>query len=275
MDAAGRERRPQDEPPCIWVLSGVLNYHICDRDYDCEGCELYAALSGKSRGLTEKTLPMLRDDVPRTATPEGQVAAHLAQLLAGCRLYLDRPYRPPHFWLVSSGPDRVTLGLDGALMRMLRPIRRVVSPGVGLHLDRDQPCGWIARDHLAVPLRMPIAGEVIDTNPAFAQSGEPCRLPEGEDWLFTVRPSEPLEEVPGIVGAEETLAWYADRMRTVKQAILSAVQSPDTNGVGPAMADGGVPQTTLEGVLGREAFESLIWRIATDDAVRPPSRARG
>jgi len=275
MDAAGRDRRSQDELPCIWVLSGVLNYHICDRDYDCENCELYTALSGRGRTPNARTLPMTRDDVPRLATPEGQVNEHLAQLLAGCRLYLDRPYRPPHFWLDPSGADRVTVGLDGALMRMLRPIRRVVSPGVGLHLDRDQPCGWIAREHLAVPLRMPIAGEVIDTNPAFGQTGEPCRLPEGEDWLFTVCPSEPLDEVPGVVGAEETLAWYADRMRTVKQAILSALQSPDATNVGPAMADGGVPQATLEGVLGRESFEALVCRIASEASSRPLPRARG
>jgi glycine cleavage system H lipoate-binding protein len=193
------------------------------------------------------------------------VNAHLALLLAGCRLYLDRPYRPPHFWLDSSVPDRVTVGLDGALIRMLRPIRRVVSPGEGLHLDRDQPCGWIARDHFAVPLRMPVAGEVIETNSTFGAAEEPCRLPEGKDWLFTVRPSESLDEVPGVVGAEETLAWYAERMRTVKEAILSAVQGPEAAAVGAAMADGGTPEATLEGVLGRDAFEALIYRITAEE----------
>lgn len=260
MDTAGTGPKPQDELPCIWVLSGVLSYRLCDRDYDCESCELYQALSGCSRlGQVHRTKDWT--GVPSATTPAGQVSAHLTYLLAGCRLYLDRPYRPPHFWLDVTEPDRIAIGLDGALVRMLRPIRRVVTPGVGLHLERDQPCGWIARDHLAVPLNMPIAGEVIETNANYTGAEEPCRLPEGEDWLFRVRPDEPPEDVPGVVGAEETLAWYADRMRTVKQAILAAISGPHAAGVGPVMADGGEPQATLETVLGREAYKTLIDRI--------------
>lgn len=261
MDTAGRARKLRDELPCVWVLSGVLNYHLCDRDYDCEGCELYAALSGGRRGQ-EVPCADMPGGIPREATPAGQVSAHLAYLLAGCRLYLDRPYRPPHFWLEPESEGRVTIGLDGALVRMLRPIRRVVTPGVGLALERDQPCGWIARDHIAVPLRMPIAGEVVETNATFEEAEEPCRLPEGKDWLFRVRPAEALAQVPGVVGAEGTLAWYADRMRTVKHAILSALSGPGVQGVGAAMADGGEPQATLEQVLGREAFKALIHQIA-------------
>ena len=262
MDTAGRAKMPRDELPCVWVLSGVLNYHICDRNYDCEGCELYAALSGGRRGQDMPYGSEVPGEVPREATPAGQVSAHLAHLLAGCRLYLDRPYRPPHFWLDPAGEGPVTVGLDGALIRMLRPIRRVVTPGVGLYLERDQPCGWIARDHIAVPLRMPTAGEVVETNPTFAEAEEPCRLPEGSDWLFRVRPAEPLEKVPGVVGAEETLAWYADRMRTVRHSILNAVSGPEVHTVGPALADGGEARATLEEVLGREAFKALIKRIA-------------
>jgi glycine cleavage system H lipoate-binding protein len=145
---------------------------------------------------------------------------------------------------------------------MLSPIRRVVSPGAGLCLERDQPCGWIAREHLAVPLKMPIGGEVLETNAAYAEEEQPCRLREGEDWLFRVRPAESLDDVSGIVRAEDTLAWYADRLRTVKQAILKAVAAGGEWVEGPLLADGGAPQTSLELVLGKRAFEDLITRIA-------------
>ncbi len=266
MDGAGTARKAREELPCIWVLSGVLSYHLCDRNYECDGCELYHALSGEGRASchhAEGQSPGLVS-ISDSASPSGQASSHLSLLLAGCRLYLDRPYRPPHFWLVQSESDVVTVGLDGSLLRMLSPIRRVVSPGPGLYLEQDQPCGWIAREHLAVPLRMPIAGEVIETNPAFAEASNPCRLPDGEDWLFRVRPDESLDDVAGLARAEDTLAWYADRLRTVKQAILAAVSVPgEEPSVGSVLPDGGAPQTSLELVLGKTAFEDLIARIAT------------
>jgi hypothetical protein len=115
---------------------------------------------------------------------------------------------------------------------------------------------------MAVPLRMPIAGEVVETNAAYAEAGEPCRLPEGDDWLFRVRPSESLNSVPMLVRGEDTLAWYADRLRAVKRAILASVTLPLESAVGPVMADGGEPQPSLSSVLGKQAFEDLIAEIS-------------
>mgnify|MGYP001595830818 FL=1 len=264
METAGMARRPLEELPCIWVLSGVLSYRLCDRNYECDGCELYHALRGEGRaschhaeGADPGSIEILD-----SASPSGQATSHLSHLLSGCRLYLDRPYRPPHFWLTQTEENLVTVGLDGSLLRMLSPIRRVVSPGAGLHLERDQPCGWIAREHMAVPLKMPIAGEVVETNATFAAADEPCRLPDGDDWLFRVRATEPLEEVSGLVNAEGTLAWYADRLRTVKHAILESLSGPEAGTVGPVLADGGARLSSLERVLGPKAFEELIAAIA-------------
>lgn len=263
MDGAGIARTTHEELPCIWVLSGVLSYRLCDRDYECDGCELYHALRGEERASCSHSegVPPVAARTPEASSASGQASAHLSYILAGCRLYLDRPYRPPHFWLTEDGSGLITVGLDGSLMRLLRPVRRVVSPGPGLFLERDQPCGWIARDHLAVPLRMPIAGEVVETNAAYAEADEPCRLPEGDDWLFRVRPCESLEDVSGLVQAEDTLAWYADRLRAVRHAVIESVALPTESPVGPVMADGGKPHPSLETVLGKQAFEELIARI--------------
>lgn len=266
MDSARRAKDGRQELPCIWVLSGVLSYRLCDRDYECDGCELYHALSGEGKAsgcATERTAGAPAEAVS-ASSPTGRASSHLSYLLAGCRLYLDRPYRPPHFWLVESEGDLITVGLDGTLLRMLHPIRRVVSPGPGLRLERDQPCGWIAREHKAIPFKMPIAGEVVETNASYGDATDPCGLREGEDWLFRVSPSESLDVVPGLVRAEETLSWAADRLRAVRRAIVASVSLPAEASVGPVLADGGAPQPSLERVIGRSSFEELIARIAFD-----------
>jgi glycine cleavage system H protein len=241
-----------DELPCIWVLSGVLNYRICDRQYDCEHCDLFRALSGG-----------VHPDEPTTWFDE-QVSGHLCHLLSGCRLYLDRPYVPPSLWLLPDEDGAIRVGLDCHLVRILAPIRDVVTPGVGVWLDRGQPCGWIARDRSAVNLHMPVAGRILSVNHDFAPS-EPTAPSEPSapaskacEWILRVMPDRPLDETEGLIQGERVLMWYLQRIRILKRYLGAAVMPDPTAALGPVMADGGVWRACLEDVVGREAFERLV-----------------
>jgi glycine cleavage system H lipoate-binding protein len=266
MESPENRHQLDSELPCIWALSGVLSYRLCECNYDCEHCELYRVLSGRvtPSPYTEAagTGSAVEHSLPCGEETPG-LTAHLAHLLTDCRVYLDRAYRPPHFWLreLSGGTGLVEAGLDASLLNILKPIRRVVTTGRGIRLERDQPCGWIARAHMAVTLRMPIAGEVVDTNP-LETPGPHARQAAGDGtWLLRIRPSEDLESVPALIRGEETLAWYADRLRVVKEYLRRAASDGDTS-LGSLMADGGAPQHCLEDVLGSAAFAELISRIA-------------
>jgi glycine cleavage system H lipoate-binding protein len=238
------------ERPCIWVLAGVLNYRLCDREYDCENCELFHALQRDTGTAGSRPATAIPSDADAgSASLDRHIRAHLSSLMDGCRLHLDRPYRPPHFWLRERKDGEVDIGLDPALVRILQPIRRVVTPGEGISLDRGQSCGWIARESMAVPLRMPVAGEVTATNSDALESGA---------WLFRIRPREALEDVPEVVRGEAVLAWYMERIRVLKEYLAGAVCPEARLGLGTLMADGGAPQPCLEDVLGREAFRSLV-----------------
>jgi len=268
----------QREPPCIWVLAGVLNYRLCDRSYECEGCELFHALAGggmradRSAGALESGAG---HDAARPGTPassvswtEEQVAAHLYHVLGDCQLSLDRHYRPPHFWLLDEGEGDVRVGLAGHVLRILSPIDEIVTPGVGLQLKRGQPCGWITRNGVAISLAMPISGVVCAVNDSSDALGEAswalgeARPDSGDPWLFRVESSEPLSEVEGLLRGEEMLLWYLDSIRTLKRYLREAVSSPAAEALGAVMADGGAREPYLEDVLGRARFERLLEEIA-------------
>ncbi len=266
MVSRDETQRPTDELPCIWSLAGVLSYRLCDCGYDCEGCELYRVLSSGrlDRGSIDPGPGRGGCSDPADAREASSLGAYLAHVLSGCRVYLDRPYLPPHFWLQretghASG-ETVRAGLDGSLLSLLRPIRRIVATGRGIRLERGQPCGWIARAHMAITLRMPIAGEVVESNPR-TRSG-PGGVSIGDDnWLLRIDPSEDLDTVPGLVRGEQTLIWYADRLRVVKEYLRDAI-GPGGAGLGELMADGGMAQSCLEDVLGAAAFSAMVGRIA-------------
>lgn len=242
------------DPPCVWVLSGILNYHLCDRDYDCEGCDLFRALRGHA--------PIGQRDGRVKARAERDwldeaVGTYLSHLLMRCRLHLDRWYRPPYMWL-SDHDDTVSVGLDPQVVRMLEPISEIVTPGAGVFLERDQPCGWISRRHRTHALAMPLSGQILERNP-----GPDSRRPGGSDpdWLLLVQPAEALDDVPGLLRDEAALLWHAERIRILKKHLRAALAPPGSPRFGPLMADGGALELPLEDVVGPSRFNALIDEI--------------
>ncbi len=243
---------PKDELPCIWVQAGVLSYRPCPLDYDCERCELYHALRGQHEG----------EALPRFGPGSGsadRASAYICALTRGCKLYVDRPYSPCHFWLQAERSGKVLLGLDTYLLRLLYPIDDITLPHAGVLMRRDEPCGWITRGRLAVPLRAPIAGEVEAVNePLLDQVRNRGGVNGADDWLLRLATLEAPADVPGLYRGEATLIWYLKKVQLLKTYLAQVLQESGEERLGVVLDDGGVANPNVEGVLGRERFEALV-----------------
>lgn len=252
-----------EELPCIWVLAGVLSYRLCDRNYECEQCELFHALRGHGAGSAAAGEYLPADEVvelePAQAAVEDQVNTYVSRLIAGCELHLDRPYTAGHFWLRDAGADGVTAGLDGHVMRVLHPVDDVVPPRAGVLLKRGEPCGWIVRGRVTIPLETPISGVVEKVNDAYVErlrSGTVSGA--GDEWLLRISPHESLDAVPNIYHGDRTLVWLLRKIRLLKRCLREVVAVEGQAVLGPTLADGGVANLNVEQVLGRERFETLV-----------------
>ncbi len=248
------------ELPCLWMLAGVLSYRLCDRNYDCERCELFHALRGGGQGrYLEAGLTRREDASPPEIALNAAVNTYLSRLTAGCELHLDRPYCSCHFWLRAESDDRVALGLDGHLSRLLYPIDDITLPHVGVRLRRAEPCGWITRGHMAIPLHAPIAAEVEAVNEALlANVREQGSLNGGEDWLISLKAHEDPSRAPGLYRGEQTLIWYLRKLQLLKHHLRESISAGTAGVAGATMADGGMLNMNVEQVLGRERFEALV-----------------
>ncbi len=250
------------ELPCIWMLAGVLSYRLCDRNYDCERCELFHALRGGGQGrcLEAGLTGTKREAASSDETAlDVAVSSYLSRLTAGCELHLDRPYCPCHFWLRAEPNDRVRLGLDGHLSRLLYPIDDITLPHVGVRLRRAEPCGWITRGSLALPLKAPISGEVEAVNDALLEKVRAeGRLNGGEDWLMRLKAHEDLSLAPGLYRGEKTLIWYLRKLQVLKCYLRESLAAGAAAVAGATLTDGGAPNMNVEQVLGRERFEALV-----------------
>jgi len=249
--------------PCIWVQSGVLNYRLCDRAYDCESCELFHALRGSAPHPGRIAGGQRAPGDPQSLGDEAleaQVTDYLSHLLAGCHLYPDR-FCAEHFWLTPTAGDAVLLGLHEHLVRILGPISDIVTPRAGIRLKRGAPCGWITRARMAFTLHMPLSGEVDAVNTANADSLRSSPRPASEDWLLKVATTQALDTVEGLRRGEEALRWYLEKIHTLKRFLREAISSESEADLARLAADGGVPSDDLEQVLGRASFERLVEQI--------------
>jgi glycine cleavage system H lipoate-binding protein len=248
--------RTLSELPCVWVTAGVLSYRLCDREYDCEGCPLYQALrrGGTGEAATGDTR------APCTASVGGDdpVGRYLAELGSGCALHLDRPYDAEGLWMEVERSGELRIGMDDYTLRLLQPVDDVVLPRVGVWLRHGASCALLNRGRLAIALRCPVAGEVVEVHPRPALA--PPRSAEGAEdrWWFRLSPHESVAAAAGLYRNEALLSWYLGRVRAVRNHLTAVMLPPAERLAGPALADGGLPAGDLEVVLGRERFEALV-----------------
>ena len=251
--------------PCIWAEAGVLSYRLCDRHYECEGCPLFQALSGerapaaRAAGAGEG-LPVAEAPEDPWAAP---VAGYMARLLAGCTLRLDRTYGGGHWWLDDSDPSGLMLGLEEHALRVLAPIEDIVVPRPQAVVRRSEPCVWILRGRMAVPLPPPVGGKIAEVNRGYADDVRVWgRLPGGDEWLLRLTPDEAAAEVPELYRGEAALTWHLKNLQLLRHALRDAVgEGGQASEVGPTLADGGAPNLDLERVLGHARFEALVARM--------------
>lgn len=79
LDSLGqfnRTARGGDWPralPCVWMTAGVINYRLCDREFECESCPFDAAIRGRGRRPVAPRSPApSRDGADRCGGPAGR-----------------------------------------------------------------------------------------------------------------------------------------------------------------------------------------------------------
>lgn len=249
------DRDTAADAPCVWMLAGVLNYRLCDRNYECETCELYHALHGDAA-----TRPWDDTGDPLGAGGTADLSdQYLRRLTVGCALHLDRAYSRGHFWLERRPEDgHLDVGIAEHVLRVLHPLDDVVMPRTGVRLKRGEPCGWLTRGRVSVPLAVPIAGDVRIRNEEAIAAIRRTGGMTGGGWLFRIDALEDPDTVPGLASGEEAIAGYLATMHLLRRYLREALSPPETTTVGRTMADGGTAALDLEAVLGRERFERLV-----------------
>jgi glycine cleavage system H protein len=114
----------------------------------------------------------------------------------------DLRYRESHEWLRVEDDGSVVVGITDHAQAELGDIVFVELPEPGLSYAQGDACAVIESVKAASDIYAPIAGEVIEFNPALED--DPALVnsdPYGDGWLFSLAPSD-RDEIDGLMDAE-------------------------------------------------------------------------
>ena len=115
-----------------------------------------------------------------------------------------------HEWVRVEG-DTGTVGITDYAQGQLGDIVFVEVPEAGRQLDKGGDAAVVESVKAASDIYAPVAGEVVEGNPALAD--EPSLVntdPEGEGWFFKLRISDP-SELNGLMDADAYRAFVANQ----------------------------------------------------------------
>lgn len=240
------------DPLCVWMSAGILSYQLCERGFDCDNCPLDLALRQHFGQGHRALAAAARADTPPSAGPgpDGELPA-------------DRRYSRNHLWLkagpAAPGAHRVVrVGVEPGLAGAFLAPRAVVLPTTGERLRRGRTHLWVVMEGGTFPLAAPTDGVVLAINEDLRR--EPHRLvgaPLETGWIMELDVCDyEWNEAALLEAPAARAAWREERARFEDR--LMAGLNEGRQGVGPTLADGGVPLRRLSDMLGPARYFGLL-----------------
>src|SRR5512141_982448 len=155
---------------CYWMQGGLVDYKLCDRDFDCEHCPFDQVFHGQvtktaSQPSTFAAAGPFEPDWARRVRQSRKDGTGIQ----GCEVAGALFYHPAHAWVRIEDGGCVRVGLDDFAVRILGRPYLVTLPEPGSALRAGEGCWQFTHQAGVSVLVAPVSGRVKEINPALAQ----------------------------------------------------------------------------------------------------------
>jgi glycine cleavage system H lipoate-binding protein len=213
-----------DTLKCIWMTAGVVDYKLCEQEYDCEHCAFDRAF----RGVAPEHRPA---DMPGAEILNGPGDEQ------GYRLDGASFYHPAHLWLRIEEEGRIRVGLDDFGQKLTGRIYSVRLPQPDAAVDRDSGCWSIMHSLGETVLSGGANGKVVEVNqklellPSLMNSD-----PYGKGWAFVLEPDDLPASLKSLYYGGRVRHWVVEEVHRLRQVLdVSCAE------LGVTLPDGGLP----------------------------------
>ncbi|MBI3950490.1 MAG: hypothetical protein HY314_08560 [Acidobacteria bacterium] len=250
---------PSDPLKCVWMLAGVVDYKLCDREYDCERCPFDTAL----RESTSSQIPRAKAAIEVSLLgrqPTITVKDQAMSLVRRQRYGLAESffYHPSHIWARVEDGGRVRIGLDDFGQKLVGRIYAISLPEPGTRVTRGSACWSIVHQAGEATLAAPVTGVVQQLNEKLALNPSLINHdPYNQGWAMMIQPEQLVENLEHLYYGQQAEHWYDQEIEKLYQElrILMEDARPD---VGVTLQDGGLQVADLPRVITASQFRQII-----------------
>lgn len=105
----------------------------------------------------------------------------------------DLKYTKSHEWIKAGRDGSVTIGITDHAQETLGDIVFVEVPQAGRKLAAEESCAVVESVKAASDIYAPIAGEVLEGNPALADKPEAINEDAYANWILRLKPANPAD----------------------------------------------------------------------------------
>ena len=106
----------------------------------------------------------------------------------------DLKYTASHEWVRTEADGSITVGITDHAQEALGDLVFVEVPDADRVLAKSEACAVVESVKAASDVYAPVAGEVVEGNPALADEPELLNSdPYGEGWIFKLKPENPAD----------------------------------------------------------------------------------
>lgn len=201
---SGQQLTPLEDQRCVWMTAGIVSYYLCDRDFDCDNCQLDWAMrkAGPHNGG-----PSPGQSVPTQSPPP-------ASLREG---FL---YGRNHCWIKQLGVRLLRVGLEPGFSTVLMALKAVVLPSQGELLRKGQSCLWIVLEGGTFAIEAPCGGTVCNRNSRLSAHPHLLRFqPFDDGWLFDIEAESTSLEEGDFMDVEDAQRFYREDAARFKRSL--------------------------------------------------------
>jgi glycine cleavage system H lipoate-binding protein len=276
--------------PCIWMEAGVIDFKICNKNFDCENCDLDQAMTAAAADNLARRQAAKQAQGRQGKAPSWEAKMH--QCFGGerkCRLmtttlchqcsfdklleeqfdFFLAPESPKiqevfgisvptfnflhrgHTWVALENAGRVRIGLDDFCQKVLGPADKIELPHVGEEIHADSVALTLSRQGMEAAVLAPLDGIIEAVNPKILQSPIFAHTdPYGEGWLLVVTPTNLRPDLEKMLFGQCNVAWAEHESHRLLGMLKSAV--------GITLPSGGVIVDDVYGAYPQLGWTNLV-----------------
>ena len=240
---------PVGEVKCIWMSSGVVDFKLCDKCYDCDNCEYYKI-------VRESKVTIHEDKFDNISFSE-----YKDKLLSFLQQYYIEEgyyYYQNHTWIKLFDWNKASIGLDPLISRLLPKNVKIILAVQGSYIKQGQPCCWLNTFDSTFTIKSPLSGYVKEINEDLFCSPELIsQSPYDKGWLFTINPIEYEQDKKHLMDFESMSNVCLKDTTRIEKKFSEVVESHKME-IGTTLMDGGEVVTNLVDLVGRKRYIQII-----------------